>query len=940
MATLFTAGADTVDFNLLTPDQKQAIAEAANLYDGLGGNDVVTLPNIANYNQDIGNGLTLGWMNSADLPFSTGSKVGNTYTVTLGDGQYFIRAGAGTDVITVNGKGSGTITAGSGSENLTISGGGSLTVNHTFNGMASIGAESTLELRGSVPLASTSVKFAGADGTLKLDLFSGVFAGTIGNLSLGDTIDLAPFFLSRATGDIINTVAHTKITGTTLTVTMKSGKTLTLQLGGVAGDYSGKAFTVANLPLVGDQKRGDFGLRFANASPSINTNVPGSGYGNPYIDSLIWGAGKWNGGPITYWFGQPADFTSAAVVHGETEDLNSKSTLDSWTSAQETAFKRAFDEFAAVCGLTFQLANSAATANIDLWLSPPIEENSKTLGVFEVPSQRLDGQEWGVFNDRNPSFANLQTGGDGLFTIVHELGHGMGLAHPHDGGFEPDNTRFPGVDGQFSIGDNGQNQGVFTVMSYVPGWNGARSAKPLEYGGMSSPGAFDIAALQQLYGKNNSFRPGDDTYTLPNENGAGTGWSCIWDTGGNNTISNAGSDTSCIIDLRAAPLKEGPNAGGFISHDLGISGGFTIANGVIMNGAIGGSGNDLTIGNNTVSDNVDGGDGFNIFQIVGARADFTVTGDRASATVVAKAGGITDNLTNVDAVAFAPTPVHIPGTNGNDALHVTGDGLVVVAPLTAAAAIEGGATLQLFDSDTGNVTFKTGAQESLVLDKSTAFAGHAVGFGASDRIDLVDIPFVNGSMIKTYTPLADPLAGGTLTIDNQAGQTADIKFKGSKLPDVPYTAASFNISNDGRGGTLITDPPVDSQPHTIANGSTLELAGAATAKTTFAGPTGSLQLDSSQAFSGKIAGFGGQDVIDLGDIAFGANTTLGYRENASNTGGTLNVSDGIHSARIALLGNYMASSFATAGDGHGGTLITEASTAAANLQPLITVPHA
>src|SRR5262249_57177663 len=114
---------------------------------------------------------------------------------------------------------------------------------------------------------------------------------------------------------------------------------------------------------------------------------------------------------------------------------------------------------------------------------------------------------------------------------------------------------------------------------------------------------------------------------------------------------------------------------------------------------------------------------------------------------------------------------------------------------------------------------------------------------------------------------------------------ADIKFKGSKLPDVPYTAASFNISNDGRGGTLITDPPVDSQPHTIANGSTLELAGAATAKTTFAGPTGSLQLDSSQTLSGKIAGFGGQDVIDLGDIAFRANTTLRYREKPSNYGG-------------------------------------------------------
>ena len=433
---LFTPGADTVDFNFLTPEQKLAIREGANLYDGLGGNDVVTLPNIANYNESIGGGLTLNWANSAAQRFLTDSKLGNTYTINLGDGQYFIKAGAGTDVITVNGSGSGTITAGSGSENLTISGGGSLKVNGTFNGVASIGAGSTLELHGPAPLASSSVKFAGADGTLKLDQ-PDKFTGTIENLSVGDTIDLPTAGLITAEGTSI--VAHTKIDGTTLTVTMNNGKTLTYQLG--AGNYSGNAFTVADLP------NNDVGLRFANASPSINTNVPGSGYGNPYIDSLIWGAGKWNGGTITYWFGQPADFTSAAAIHGQTSSLNSKTTLHSWTSAAETAFQRAFDEFAAVCGLTFQLASSAATANIDLWLMPHIRENSDLLGEFEVPAHRQDGQEWGFFNDSSPGFANLQTGGDGLYTIVHELGHGMGLAHPHDGGAEPDATLFPGVVG-------------------------------------------------------------------------------------------------------------------------------------------------------------------------------------------------------------------------------------------------------------------------------------------------------------------------------------------------------------------------------------------------------------------------------------------------------------------------------------------------------------
>ena len=46
-----------------------------------------------------------------------------------------------------------------------------------------------------------------------------------------------------------------------------------------------------------------------------------------------------------------------------------------------------------------------------------------------------------------------------------------------------------------------------------------------------------------------------------------------------------------------------------------------------------------------------------------------------------------------------------------------------------------------------------------------------------------------------------------------------------------------------------------------------------------------------------------------------------------------------HAAAIALLGNYIAASFVTAADGHGGTVISEAAQTA-NQQPLLTHPHA
>jgi hypothetical protein len=67
----------------------------------------------------------------------------------------------------------------------------------------------------------------------------------------------------------------------------------------------------------------------------------------------------------------------------------------------------------------------------------------------------------------------------------------------------------------------------------------------------------------------------------------------------------------------------------------------------------------------------------------------------------------------------------------------------------------------------------------------------------------------------------------------------------------------------------------------------------------------------------------GQDRIDLPDIAFGAQMTLADAENRADTGGTLTVKDGRHAAAITLPGNYMAGSFLTTADGHGGTLVTQ-----------------
>ena len=119
-----------------------------------------------------------------------------------------------------------------------------------------------------------------------------------------------------------------------------------------------------------------------------------------------------------------------------------------------------------------------------------------------------------------------------------------------------------------------------------------------------------------------------------------------------------------------------------------------------------------------------------------------------------------------------------------------------------------------------------------------------------------------------------------------------------------------------------TAEPVANAPTVIADGATLELTSAYSATITFAGYTGTLKINDSSSFTGTIAGqLAIGNVIDLADITAGANATITYSGN--NSPGTLTVSDGTHTANIALQGNYSLANFTAYSDGHGGTSIID-----------------
>ncbi|TPI67883.1 VCBS domain-containing protein, partial [Mesorhizobium sp. B2-8-9] len=109
---------------------------------------------------------------------------------------------------------------------------------------------------------------------------------------------------------------------------------------------------------------------------------------------------------------------------------------------------------------------------------------------------------------------------------------------------------------------------------------------------------------------------------------------------------------------------------------------------------------------------------------------------------------------------------------------------------------------------------------------------------------------------------------------------------------------------------------------TIGNLSKLEFGAASSTDVTFAqNAAGTLELDDSFDYSGRIGGITNDDKLDLNDILFGTGTTVAYQASQDGSGGTLTVSDGTHNATLHLLGTYDANGFKLADDGQGHTVV-------------------
>ena len=115
---------------------------------------------------------------------------------------------------------------------------------------------------------------------------------------------------------------------------------------------------------------------------------------------------------------------------------------------------------------------------------------------------------------------------EGYKTILHEIGHAIGLEHPHQGIKLPKHL----------------DDVKYTVMSYNDNSVDDIGIYP------TTPMPLDILAIQHLYGPNTEWQKGNTSYTFKNEDPE---FKTIWDAGGDTDVFNLSNQhVAATVDLR------------------------------------------------------------------------------------------------------------------------------------------------------------------------------------------------------------------------------------------------------------------------------------------------------------------------------------------------------------------------------------------------------
>ncbi|MCP9480470.1 M10 family metallopeptidase C-terminal domain-containing protein [Shimia sp. CNT1-13L.2] len=254
--------------------------------------------------------------------------------------------------------------------------------------------------------------------------------------------------------------------------------------------------------------------------------------GDVKIDNLINGT-KWAENTITWSF-MNANSDLPGYGTGPETFTSSKTradTLQAFSAGQKAMTLKALDMWDDLADITFKKVTDGGTPGTLRFGRSDIDAPADAF----LPGHSANSGD--VMIDIARPTAEAAVGSYDFYVFIHEVGHALGLKHPHS-------TRGNGV----QLPAN-QDSHEFSVMSYRS-WAGQSIANVTNAEG-SYPHTLmmhDIAAIQYLYGANFKTKSGDTTYTF--DKTKAKIFETIWDGGGHDTYDASNYNTGVMLDLR------------------------------------------------------------------------------------------------------------------------------------------------------------------------------------------------------------------------------------------------------------------------------------------------------------------------------------------------------------------------------------------------------